>query len=427
MARTRSAYARCKWCGSRTFSWGHPTGGGWALYNTLRDANGQDIIGADGKAQPDKNARHLCPSRPKFGAPGTAAVPGETQQTPEPEEITPEPEETATEPQASEPNATDGLAQAIARAVGPLVAGKIDAQAVRAIVKAETDAIRAELAAVTREEPRTVRLEMGALSVETAPGDHKQLSHLIALAALAPTVKRWPFLWGPAGGGKSTAAERLATLLGREFYYKPLGPSTLSSEIIGYRLPTGEVARTVTREAVENGGVLCFDEADNTSDAVMTMLNGALASGLWSFPDKMIRQHPDCLIVLTGNTPLRGGTRGHSGRRALDAATIDRLAYVNWSYDEQQERSRVRTVLNGKTDLLMDWIVKVRAHCNAHRPDLIVSQRASFALAAAIASGTHEAMGVDAVLDAYLWNGIEPQACKQILATVGECPAGLWK
>lgn len=75
MAKTKSPFAYCKWCEKREFSWGHPVGGGWALYEPVVTPEGKPalvMMGSDMKAQPNKDKRHVCPMRP--GAPHSAPV-----------------------------------------------------------------------------------------------------------------------------------------------------------------------------------------------------------------------------------------------------------------------------------------------------------------------------------------------------------------
>lgn len=356
--------------------------------------------------------------------------------TPEPEQE-PEPIDTETQPAAAPapaptptpkpapkpapaptPSAqNDDLARALAAAVEPYVAGKVDEARVREIV--------AEAVAAARDrEPETRTIHVKAIrqdgTTATLGLAHEQLEQLVYLCRIAPRALRWPLLYGATGGGKSHAAHQAAQALGVPFYYVALTPGLPDSRLFGYLDATGTYRGTVLRQAYEHGGIICLDEIDNASDTTITGLNALLANGTGSFPDGMIERHPAFVLVATANTTLRGGSRNHAGRRALDGATLDRFAFLPWHYDAALEDARVQTVLPGATGRAWcAWVRTVRAYAAAHVPQLIVSQRAAYSGAVALAEGLPAGLGLDWLADVFVFAGVEPATRDAIMAA---CP-----
>lgn len=92
-----------------------------------------------------------------------------------------------------------------------------------------------------------------AITVERS---HKALPDVLLMVANGTS----PFLVGPAGSGKTTLAEQVATCLNRPFYMA----SRVTSEykLVGFVDANGKTVRTQFREAYEHGGVFLFDEVD---------------------------------------------------------------------------------------------------------------------------------------------------------------------
>ncbi len=144
-------------------------------------------------------------------------------------------------------------------------------------------------------------------------------------------------LVGPAGGGKTTAGEKVAEALDLRFYLQPMGPDITSSRLLGWIDANGKLVRTLFRDAYESGGIFFADEMDASNPSALTCINGALANGQVGFPDQMISRHPDFVFIGGANTYGRGADRIYVGRAQLDGATLDRFLVVEWDYDEQFE------------------------------------------------------------------------------------------
>lgn len=341
------------------------------------------------------------------------------------------------EPSPSGPDAASAAVAAL-QALMASQRAAVDPAAIAEQIQEQTESIRAELADVRAElaaaiataapSVKTLRIEV-TRDPSTPPvfvdSAHSQLPELLFMSELAPRALKWPLLWGAAGGGKSHAAEQVAKLLGRPYFDVPLLPGLSDSRIFGYVAPnitTGEQVyhRTALREAYENGGVICLDEIDNASDSTITGLHSMLSNGHGAFPDGRITRHPDFLLIATANTPLRGGSRIHQGRRALDGASLDRFGFCEWSYDADLEETRVAAVLPGASGKAwLGWVRDVRDYCARHVPQLIVSQRASMAGAHALHKGLPRGLDLKWLAKTYVFGGIESTTAEAIYAA---CP-----
>ena len=206
---------------------------------------------------------------------------------------------------------------------------------------------------------------------------HEKLraSHLHApllKAALMADVPVW--LYGEAGSGKSTAAEQMADELDLSFRSISLGPSTSKADLMGYRDATGEYRSTAYRETYEDGGVFLFDEIDNAHPSVLTILNNSIANNQGEFPDKRISRHDDTRFIAAANTIGRGATAEYVGRTPIDAATIDRFAFVSMDIDPELEEALVLgdqvkdsyvDISSGGVPNAREWLAVVRAHREA--------------------------------------------------------------
>jgi cobaltochelatase CobS len=141
------------------------------------------------------------------------------------------------------------------------------------------------------------------------------------------------WLVGPAGSGKTSAAHACATALGLTFRAKSVGPQTSESSLLGYYDANGKYVRTQLRDAFEFGGVFLLDEVDAGNPAVLVVINAVLANGSAAFPDGVIPKHKDFILVAGANTIGQGADRQYVGRQQVDAATLDRFAFLQWDYD----------------------------------------------------------------------------------------------
>ena len=203
-------------------------------------------------------------------------------------------------------------------------------------------------------------------------------------------------LVGPAGGGKTTCAEKVAEILNLKFYPVSVGPQTTKSDLLGFVDAAGNYHSTPLREAFEHGGLLLLDEVDAANAGVLTIINSLLANGYCAFPDAIVQKNESFRCICACNTYGRGADRQYVGRNQLDAATLDRFAVVDFEYDEAMELA-----LAGNAD----WTKKVqrwRKRAFDLKMRVVISPRASIFGARMLAAGLPE----KDVENLVVWKGI---------------------
>lgn len=189
--------------------------------------------------------------------------------------------------------------------------------------------------------PREVKMGEGLF--------HAQFPLLLKLVSSGMHV----YLPGPPGGGKSHSAEQIAGLLGWKFGSLSLGPTTPESRLWGGKDANGhfhepafiELAR-FAQDTPDSGAVYCLDEMDNGHPGILATLNSAMANGWFTTPrGDTVRIGSNFVLVGAANTYGTGPTAEFSGRNRLDAATLDRFAYVPWDTDTKMESALVRAFL----------------------------------------------------------------------------------
>lgn len=183
-----------------------------------------------------------------------------------------------------------------------------------------------------------------------------------------------PMLVGPAGTGKSTAAEQLSRDLGLNFYMANRIQNTF--ELVGFVNAAGEYVTTQFYEAYTKGGIFLFDEVDASSPEALVTINAAIAQGYMAFPGHptAIKMHENFKAICAGNTFGTGSTLQYTGRNKLDSATLDRFMIIEWDYDKTLEEKMV-----ADKDLLnLCWAL--RTACLAIDKSIIISTRGIFTL-----------------------------------------------
>ena len=233
----------------------------------------------------------------------------------------------------------------------------IDAEQVRAIIRAELPNLipTRRLEIVTPTETRILE--------ETT---HKTLADLIAYAATGENV----LLVGPAGSGKTTGAEQACKALNRLFTIQ--GVVDGAHAIYGFNNATA-YQTTPFRHAFENGAAYIKDEIDGDDPGALLALNAGLANGYTNFPDSPlpIHRHPDFICIACGNTFGRGADRLYVGRNQLDAATLDRFVTLYWDYDQTLEKT-----LGASNERWLNRVWNIRRAVESQKARIIVSTRA---------------------------------------------------
>lgn len=254
--------------------------------------------------------------------------------------------------------------------------------------------------------------------------DRAQPAHLHApllRAALMANIPVW--LHGEAGSGKSTVAERSADWLGLPFRSISLGPSSSKADLMGYRDGHGEYRGTGFREVYEDGGVFLFDEIDNAHPSILTLLNAAIANGHGEFPDGRVARHETTRFVAAANTIGKGATAEYVGRAPIDAATIDRFAFIQMDTDPDLEQA---LVLGGDIDRQSldiaaggvpdrpEWLAEVRAHREAVEE---LGIRAIISTRAALygARLSEQGVGLDWLREMLLYKGMRQEEREKLV------------
>jgi len=236
---------------------------------------------------------------------------------------------------------------------------------------------------------------------------HQMLDTLIQTAnARVPAM-----MSGPAGGGKTTAAEMVAEALGLTYYEVPMGPSRTEIDLIGFKNIHGEIIDGFLREPYENGGVVLLDEVDTTDASVLTALNSMISQKAYTFADGRVAKHADFVILIGGNTWGKGENRIYCGRNQLDGATTNRFAKINWDYDEEAEFDWV----GQDKASWVSYVQAVRHAASDHQMRLVISPRQSLHGATLLRAG----MDAQTVADITLWNDMSDDEQVRLKAIAG--------
>lgn len=243
--------------------------------------------------------------------------------------------------------------------------------------------VRGEIeAAMNAAKPLLVTVNNGGVISSNIIGrQHKDFEKLLRLCAVRNAKGTGLNIWmtGPAGSGKTTAAENCAKALNIPFHFT--GAVDNEFKLMGFIDAGGKCVRTAFREAYENGGVFLLDEVDGCHPAALLALNAALANGYCDFPDGQVKRHKDCVIIAAANTWGQGATHEYVGRAKLDAASLDRFVMMPWQYDEALERDTC-----GRP-AWAQYVQAVRAKAAAVGEKVIISPRASYDGAALLTQG----------------------------------------
>lgn len=225
------------------------------------------------------------------------------------------------------------------------------------------------------------------------------------------------YLVGPAGSGKTTAAEQVADSLGLEFGFMSVGPQTTKSDIFGYMDVKGDYVTTEFRKRYEKGGVFLFDEMDSGNGGVLTSVNAALAGSCCAFPDKMVKRHPDFVCIGAGNTYGTGPDRVYVGRQELDGASLDRFDFLEWGYDEGLELEIAKSLWEEEVQKATEWtefVQKVRKAVAKLGLRHIVSPRATMHGIKLLKAGAVR----DRVVQTSVWKNLKPAEVNRIEASM---------
>lgn len=144
------------------------------------------------------------------------------------------------------------------------------------------------------------------------------------------------YLHGAAGAGKNVLCQQIADELGLKFYFATSVQDRF--DLIGYSDALGKYVSTEFYQAFTEGGLFMLDEMDNSCEDALITMNSALANGYITFPIHGRKEaHPNFKVIAAGNTIGRGANELYTGRRPLDAATLNRFVFMEVGYDKRIE------------------------------------------------------------------------------------------
>ena len=145
-----------------------------------------------------------------------------------------------------------------------------------------------------------------------------------------------PYLYGPAGTGKTSVCESLAKDLGLQFY--PMPPVSDIFSLVGFVDANGNFNDTPFVNAFVNGGLVLLDEIDNCETSVLKFLNNAVGNRFFNIPRLgIVKAHKDFKIIAAANTIGTGATAEYVSANVIDASTLDRFLACEFDYSEEVE------------------------------------------------------------------------------------------
>jgi hypothetical protein len=272
--------------------------------------------------------------------------------------------------------------------------------------------------------PATVKIDLvtEARDVRFEGAMHREFPKLLAAVSQRVNV----MMVGPAGSGKTTAAQKVAKALGLPFYFT--GAINSEYKLTGFIDAQGRIVSTAFRKAFVEGGVFLFDEMDGSLPAATLAFNAATANRVYDFPDGSFEAHPNFIALAACNTYGNGASRQYVGRNQLDAATLDRYATLDWNYDEALEAAIMGLPRPGGApvpkdiaplkadrlnDVVRDWVQRVqrvRKAIDKLKVRHVVSPRASQIGSKLLAAG----WTWDDVEASVIWKGLEPDTINKV-------------
>lgn len=278
------------------------------------------------------------------------------------------------------------------------------------LLNSKVAGVETQILDIINKNTRTVTVKLNDGSVKNLGIQHEKFPSLLKLAA-ARTISGPLNIWltGPAGSGKTTAAQNTAKALGLEFYFN--GAVDTEYKLTGFIDAQGRMIKKAFRQAYEKGGVYLFDEVDASLPGALLAFNAALANGYADFPDGQVTRHPDCVIIAAANTWGLGANSDYVGRNRLDAAFLDRFVQLSWSYDEALENNLATCKPWAK------FVQTVRKNASRNGVKVVISPRATYHGSALLETGQFT---LDEIIDMTLKKGLSDDQWNIIKGTTIE-------
>jgi cobaltochelatase CobS len=302
------------------------------------------------------------------------------------------------------------LAAAIAAAINPLLQTQLDETRVLELIDAKMAEIASYVEAKLAQNVVTFEVKRPDGTRINVGRTHRQFGELLAWV----DAGCFPFLIGPAGSFKTSAAAKVAEALARPFHMDSMSEGKTPFDLMGFNDATGRPVHTELRRAWENGGVFLCDEIDAGNANVLATLNALLSQPFASFPDGLIARHENFAFIAAGNTTGAGADMKFVGRNQLDGATLDRFVFVCWEYDEEFE-THVAGGDQREWTLYVQNCRKAAASCGVSENVVFATPRASINGAKALRRGK---LTRDQVEQALLWGRLSAEDAAKVKANL---------
>lgn len=175
-------------------------------------------------------------------------------------------------------------------------------------------------------------------------------------------------LVGEAGTGKNVICEQISKALKIPFYF--MNKVSDEYQLKGFMDANGKYVETPLYRAMKDGGVFMLDEMDASDETALEVLHSVLSNQYLTFPNgEFVKCHKHFRVVAGCNTFGTGATYMYTGRRQLDAATLNRFITTKVDYSPTIEES-----LTSDKELLA-FIRKFRQCCREFGINHVVSYR----------------------------------------------------
>jgi len=280
-------------------------------------------------------------------------------------ELKPEPQEEILKTPA--PAQPAGLGGAFEAMIMDIVSkSSVNQETLAATVKAE----------IAKQKPRikTIVVSPSKTKREVKGRTHKMFRDCLELAEERIPV----YLTGPAGCGKTFLAEQVSESMGLEYSETSCNGGMYAEDFFGRLLPTGDAGKfefhsTPMLDAVENGGLHCFDELDATPADIRFALQSLFAKRECFLPARIgghhLKAHENFVVIATGNSFGNGGS-GSYQREVADAAAHDRFraGTIPMDYDRDLEAELIR-------DDILHWGRDIRSQIVSKNLERVLSTR----------------------------------------------------
>jgi hypothetical protein len=236
------------------------------------------------------------------------------------------------------------------------------------------------------------------------PIKHKQFDKIVTILRDGLNV----YLYGAAGTGKNVLCQQIADELGLTFYFANSVQDRF--DLLGYGDANGKFVETEFYKAFTEGGLFMLDEMDNSCEDALITLNAALANKYITFPIiGRVTAHKDFKVIAAGNTCGKGANELYTGRRPLDASTLNRFEFIKVGYDKRIEMQ----IAKGDSELV-DFVHDLRKSSKRTGYPLVVSYRnissimklkSKFSMCDCLEMCLLKGMGIDEV--GVIYNGLK--------------------